>query len=76
MQTQTLRKTMCELAYKPCFFGQGSADTRVNTAAILYKTFAHKMLMKFKPAVNFTNILQAVFVPILFCQKITNPKCK
>ncbi len=46
-----------------------SADTRVNNASILYKTFAHKMLMKFKPAVNFINILQEVFVQMPFFAK-------
>jgi len=30
-----------------------------------------KMLMKLTPVVNFTNILQAAFSPIFFCQKIT-----
>jgi len=28
------------------------------------------------PVVNFTNILRADFLPILFCQKITKPNCK
>ncbi len=28
------------------------------------------------PAVNFTNILSAAFVPKSFCQKITNTYCK
>ncbi len=32
--------------------------------------------MKLTPAVNFTNILQAAFVPIFLQQKITNPNCK
>jgi hypothetical protein len=44
--------------------------------ALLYKKIEHKMLMKLAPLVNFTNILQATFVPIFFCQKITKPKSK
>jgi len=31
--------------------------------------------VKLTTVVNFINILQAVFAPILFCQKITNPNC-
>ena len=34
------------------------------------------MLMKFKPVVNFTNILQAAFALIFICQKNTNPSHK
>jgi len=33
---------------------------------------ARKMLVK----VNFESILQAAFVPIFFCKKITSPNCK
>jgi hypothetical protein len=45
---------------------------------ILHQTFliektAHKMLIKLKSVVNFTNILQTAFVPVFFCQKITKP---
>jgi len=29
----------------------------------------------FQPIINFTNVLQAIFAPIFFCQKITNPNC-
>ena len=34
------------------------------------------MLKSGTPRVNFTNILQAAFVPISFCQKNTNQSCK
>jgi len=33
------------------------------------------MLMKFTPVVDFTNIFEAVFMPIFFQQKIAEPKC-
>jgi len=34
-----------------------------------------KMLMKLTPVVNFINILQAAFAPILLHQKNTKPNC-
>jgi len=37
---------------------------------------ACKMLVKFTVVVNFTNIFEAAFELIFFCQKITNPNCK
>jgi hypothetical protein len=39
---------------------------------LFYKKAAHKMLAKFTLGVNYINILLAEFVPIFFCQKITN----
>jgi len=38
--------------------------------ALLYKKRAHKKLMTLTPLVNFTNILQAGFLPIFFQQKL------
>ncbi len=35
-----------------------------------------KTLLRFRPGVNFTNILLAAFAPKSFRQKITNPNCK
>ncbi len=34
------------------------------------------MLVKLTPVVNFTNILQAAFVLISLCQKMTNLNCE
>ncbi len=34
-----------------------------------------KMLVKLSPEVNYTNVLLAAFVPIFFCQNISNPNC-
>jgi len=42
----------------------------------IVKKAAHKMLVKLTPRVNFTSILIAAFVPIFFCQKITEQKSK
>ena len=36
----------------------------------------NKGLVKLTPGVNITNILQAAFLPLSFCQKITNTNCK
>jgi len=36
---------------------------------LLHENVAHEMLEDLIPVVNFTNILQAVFVPILFAKK-------
>ena len=50
------------------------------TGKLIIKLLVQKMFIndnKFDPCiVNFTNILQAAFAPISFCQKITNPNCK
>jgi len=42
---------------------------------LCYEKGVHKMFVKLTPVVNFTNILQAAFAPILLCQKITKPNC-
>jgi len=44
--------------------------------ALLYKKISNIMLMKWTLGVNFTNILQAAFVQISFCQKITKQSQK
>jgi len=33
-------------------------------------------LMKLTPGVDFINILRVTFLPISFCQKVTNTNCK
>jgi hypothetical protein len=63
-------------AFAPIFFCQKIQIQTVTREKQLCITLLNekgvcKMLMKLTPVVNFTNILQAAFSPIFFCQKIT-----
>ncbi len=64
-----------EEEFKCNFWSLKSTICRENVSGLIYSRFLLIKQITF-PAVNFTNILQAAFLPIFYGQKITKANCK